>query len=344
MDEIGKPSRHQGQTTDQGGDGRAGILLSGRRGNRARSHAGGGGIRSHHGRHESGSEAEADMQGSPIHEEIRRLLVDDEATDGWGVLDVLEHLEAFILESVPPRPDVALCPECHREGIQLTGDPQARFAIHSKPDSMSECPGSETCAHLDFHGELAVQRLEDSSVWSVDVRARCADCFAVLRFLGLDPGLSPATPTTSIWSDVASLPVVADLPPACWDKDGPLTDDDRAAIAAALERGVPEGGFPAFTVRAMAAPVIAFTEPELQGLMEAFGDELPAAVEESREELLDAAFDRLFPKYVACPDCLGTCTMMYPRGEDSCSACDGGGKIWNPERPENPPWATEKPS
>ena len=73
------------------------------------------------------------------------------------------------------------------------------------------------CAHLTFHAEVAVNRLEDIGAFSADVQIACLDCGEHFAFIGMEPGLSGDGPRVSISQLEAHLPIrpeSARLPPA----------------------------------------------------------------------------------------------------------------------------------
>lgn len=48
---------------------------------------------------------------------------------------------------------------------------------------------TKPCAHLDFHAQVDINRLEDTGQFMADVRVRCLHCGLPFEFLGLEPGL-----------------------------------------------------------------------------------------------------------------------------------------------------------
>jgi hypothetical protein len=54
------------------------------------------------------------------------------------------------------------------------------------------------CAHPDFEANVLVNRLEDVGRFSADIHVRCATCGVRFRWLGLEMGLDPARPMTSV--------------------------------------------------------------------------------------------------------------------------------------------------
>lgn len=45
------------------------------------------------------------------------------------------------------------------------------------------------CKHMQFHAQVNVNRLEDSSQFSADVSIKCVECGLPFQFLGLEMGL-----------------------------------------------------------------------------------------------------------------------------------------------------------
>lgn len=112
----------------------------------------------------------------------------------------------------------------------------------------ASCKTASVCGHKNFESTVAVNRMEDCEVWSVDVRVRCAGCGAVVRFIGMDTGAGGGKPLCSLWADEARLPCALDLPPEVWDEDGgPLSEEAREAVGKSMARQLDAG--PCFTLR-----------------------------------------------------------------------------------------------
>lgn len=77
-----------------------------------------------------------------------------------------------------------------------------------------------------------------------------------------------------------------------------------------------------------------FSEDQLAALEEAFGAKTGEVLEQSKEELLDHAFDYLYPPCVDCPRCLEDDSGSFLL----CVNCDGTGLIVNPDRPSERPF------
>lgn len=65
-----------------------------------------------------------------------------------------------------------------------------------------------TCKHEDFQANVIVNRLQDTSSFSADIRINCRKCGLPFEFLGLKPGLDTQGACVSIDGQEARIAIV----------------------------------------------------------------------------------------------------------------------------------------
>lgn len=83
-----------------------------------------------------------------------------------------------------------------------------------------------TCEHDSFAAVVEVSRITDGDGGPLtnlyaDVRVRCADCGEQMRFIGVEPGLSPRRPMCEVGGLELRCPMQPESADPSWGTTGP---------------------------------------------------------------------------------------------------------------------------
>jgi hypothetical protein len=63
---------------------------------------------------------------------------------------------------------------------------------------MNMATDRKSCAHQNFHANVAVNRLVDTGRFLADITIKCAECGEPFRFIGVEAGVAFTRPACSI--------------------------------------------------------------------------------------------------------------------------------------------------